>query len=154
MDHRATGHPLNILDFGLLDATNASRGWGGGNPEPMVVGATATSRSYMLGAMHSGRWAVVVGKAQLAGLPCAFNVTVTLRPAATLPPQPQRTPYRPAAPLELARRWYAGDFHVHSRESGDAYLSASLDEIATFGRASGLDFVHISDHNTVSQVSA
>jgi hypothetical protein len=43
-------------------------------------------------------------------------------------------------------RWYAGDFHVHSRESGDA--RPDLDEIAAFARSRGLDFVVISDHNT------
>jgi len=42
-----------------------------------------------------------------------------------------------------------GDLHVHSRESGDA--SASFDEIVTLARARGLDFVVLSDHNTVAQ---
>lgn len=46
--------------------------------------------------------------------------------------------------------WYAGDFHVHSRESGDAYANASADEIALFAATQGLDFVHFSDHNTPS----
>jgi hypothetical protein len=54
------------------------------------------------------------------------------------------------AALSTEARWYAGDFHVHSRESGDAH--PSLDEIATYAEMQGLDFVMISDHNTVSQL--
>ena len=151
----------NILDFGLADcaATSAgfpSVGWGGGNGENLTVGALATSRSYLLppgGALVTGcNFSVVVGKARIAVPPGSYEITVALRDAPTLAPQPQRRPYSPAAPLEVpgALTWYSGDFHVHSRESGDAFASASLDEIAAFSRSVGLDFVHVSDHNTVT----
>src|SRR5690606_32228458 len=46
-------------------------------------------------------------------------------------------------------RWYKGDFHVHSTESGDA--RASFDMIRDLARARGLDFVNLSDHNTITQ---
>jgi hypothetical protein len=97
-------------------------------------------------------FSVAVGKARIAVPPGSFEITVTLRDAPTLAPQPQRRSYVPAAPLEVpsALKWFSGDFHVHSCESGDAFASASLDEIADFSRSVGLDFVHISDHNTVS----
>ena len=133
------------------------RGWGGGNLEPAVVGERATSRSYLLGPMLEGNWSVVVGKPRIAVPPGRYNITVELRDTPTLSPQTERQPYTPVVALKgpsagQALEWWAGDFHTHSRESGDAFHSASLDEMATFARERGLDFVHISDHNTVSAV--
>ncbi|MCB9656091.1 MAG: CehA/McbA family metallohydrolase [Sandaracinaceae bacterium] len=137
----------NILDFGLEDP-NGFRGWGGGNTEPAVVGLDRASRSYVPGPIPAGTWRVVVGKAQVNVLPAQYTLQVILRTAAetTLAAQPERAPYEDPGALAVGRRFYAGDFHVHSRESGDAH--PTLDEIATVARANGLDFVVITDHNT------
>jgi MYXO-CTERM domain-containing protein len=138
----------NILDWGLLDA-NGFRGWGGGNTEPAIVGLEAASRSYWPGPIE-GEWMVVIGKAKIAEPPGHYRVEITFRTTATLAAMPERRPYAPVAALESTARWYAGDFHVHSRESGDA--QPTLDEIAVFARGRGLDFVMLSEHNTVSQL--
>lgn len=138
----------DILDWGL-DDPSGFRGWGGGNTEPAIVNELAASRSYLAGPMSPGKWRVVIGKAKIAGGSADYHVVVTLRDTATLPPD-GRTPYSPAKALSEERRYYAGDLHVHSRESGDA--SPSVDEICTFARSQGLDFVELSDHNTVSQL--
>jgi MYXO-CTERM domain-containing protein len=138
----------NILDWGLEDP-GGFRGWGGGNSEAAVVGVDAASRSYVAGPIAAGTWFVVVGKAKIVEEPARYHVEVVLRDVATLTPQPERAPYEPAI-LSSEARWYAGDFHVHSRESGDA--RPPLDEIAEFGRGRGLDFVEISDHNTNTQL--
>lgn len=139
----------NILDWGLW-GPDGFRGWGGGNTEPVVITDRAASRSYLPGPVGAGRWEVVVGKAKLVEAPARYRVELTFRDSPTLPPQPERRPYSPAPALETGWRWYAGDFHVHSRESGDA--RPSLDTIATFARSRGLDFVELSDHNTISHV--
>ncbi len=139
------GSAENILDFGLEDA-HGFRGWGGGNSEPAVVGLDRASRSYVPGPIDAGTWRVVVGKAKLVQLPAGYHVEVELRYASTLAAQPERSPYQDPGPLRTSAGWYAGDFHVHSRESGDA--SATLDQIATLATSRGLDFVAITDHNT------
>jgi hypothetical protein len=82
--------------------------------------------------------------------PARYHIEIVLRTAPTLPAQPERRPYAHVPALATGPRWYAGDFHVHSRESGDA--SPTLDEVATFARGRGLDFVELSEHNTVSQL--
>ncbi len=138
----------NILDWGL-DSPDGFRGWGGGNAEPAVVGVDAASRSYLAGPIPAGTWKVVVGKAKIVETPASYAVRVTLRTQSTLAPQPERTPYVPAPALETGWRWYAGDLHVHSRESGDA--SPSIDAVAAEAAARGLDFVVLSDHNTTAQ---
>ena len=137
----------NVLDWGLRDPERF-RGWGGGNTEPAVVGVEAASRSYLAGPIAEGEWAVLVGQAKIAEPPGRYRIEIFFRTTPTLAPQTERMEYAPAAPLELAPRWYAGDFHVHSLESGDA--RPTLDEIADFAEMRGLDFVELSEHNTTS----
>lgn len=142
--------PTNILDWGLLEPSGAFRGYGGGNTEPAIIGVDRASRSYLTGPIAAGKWQIHIGKAKIVEAPAHYKIEVHLRDAPTLPPQPERAPYKPSAALSKGPRWYAGDFHVHSRESGDA--RPPLDEIAVFARSRGLDFVEISDHNTISQL--
>lgn len=139
----------NILDFGL-DDPRGYRGWGGGTEEPAIVAEQAASRAYVPGPLWPGSWRVVIGKAKLVSSPAVYHLEIVLREKPTLAPQPERRPYRAVSPLAAGRRYYAGDFHVHSRESTDA--RPSLEQITRFARQRGLDFVEISDHNTVTQL--
>jgi hypothetical protein len=139
----------NILDWGLYDP-NGFRGGGGGNSEPIIVSPAAASRSYLTGSITPGTWRVVIGKAKLVTEPAPYHIVVTLRDVSTLPDQPEREQYVDPGVIVSGERWYAGDFHVHSKESGDA--RPPLDEIVTFAKGRGLDFVELSDHNTVSQL--
>ncbi len=139
----------NVLDFGVWDPERF-RGYGGGNTEPFIVGEHASSRSYLTGPIPAGTWQVLVGKAKVVNTPARYRLEIHLRTLATLAPQPERAGYVKAPALENTARWYAGDFHVHSKESGDA--RPPLDEIATFARGRGLDFVVVTDHNTTSHL--
>ncbi len=139
----------NILDWGLRDPERV-RGWGGGNEEPAIVGTEAASRSYLRGAIQPGVWAVLIGQALVVESPARYRIEIFFRTAPTLSAQTERSAYAPVAALRSGPAFFAGDFHVHSRESGDA--RPPLDEIADFARSRGLDFVVLSDHNTLSQL--
>jgi hypothetical protein len=141
------GSDAVILDWGVW-SPEGFRGWGGGLTDPAVIGEAESSRGYLPGPITPGTWTLVIGKARLAGGPARYVADVTFRDAATLAPVPRA----PFAPVVVARgaRWYAGDLHVHSEESGDA--SARLDEIVELARQRGLDFVVVTDHNTVSHL--
>ncbi|CAN5402433.1 hypothetical protein BH09MYX1_BH09MYX1_13100 [soil metagenome] len=138
----------NILDWGVYDQAG-NRGWGGGNSENVVINANAASRSYVPGPITAGEWKVVVGKARIVNLPGTYKIVITFRDVATLPPQ-TRTPYVAVPAIKKGPAWYAGDFHAHSRESGDA--KPTLDEMVQTAKTKGLDFVEISDHNVVTQL--
>jgi hypothetical protein len=140
----------NILDWGLEAPGGVFRGWGGGNTEDAVVNIAAASRSYIPGPIPAGKWRVVVGKAKIAVTPATFSVQVTLRDTTTLAAQPERAPYQPTPALSKEARWYAGDFHVHSIQSGDA--KATFQQIVELSQNIGLDFVMLSDHNTNAQL--
>ncbi len=138
------GSDSDVLDWGLEDP-NGFRGWGGGNGEPAIVTATSASRSYRPGEITPGTWRVIVGKALIDSDPATYDIEVVMRDVETLAAQPERAPYVEAEALETGARWYAGDLHVHSEQSGDA--APGLDEIADFAKGRGLDFVALSDHN-------
>jgi hypothetical protein len=142
------GSTVNILDWGL-DDPDGYRGWGGGTTEPAVVGETAASRAYVPGPIKPGRWRVVVGKAKVVASPALYHVEIDLRTAPTLEPVP-RKPYRIAGPRVTGLRYYAGDFHVHSRESTDA--KPTLDANVALAKQRGLEFIEMSDHNTITQL--
>lgn len=138
----------NILDFGL-DDPNGYRGWGGGTTEPAIVGVNAASRAYVPGPIPAGKWRVVVGKAKLVESPARYHVEVELRTSPTLAPV-SRSRYVPPPARKVETRYYAGDLHVHSRESTDA--SATLEENVALAKQVGLEWIAISDHNTITQL--
>ncbi len=136
----------NILDWGL-DDPNGFRGWGGGNSQPAIVGVEAASRSYIPGPIPAGTWEVVIGKARIDEVPAEYEITILLRTEATLEPQPN-DPYEDPGVLNPEAGWYAGDLHVHTRESGDS--QALMEESLDYPRDVGLDFIMLSEHNTNS----
>ncbi len=137
----------SILDWGVWDGSGF-RGWSGGLVDPIVIGEESASRGYLPGPIEPGTWTIVIGKARLEDPPVGYEIEVEYRDEATLEPR-EREPFE-AVVLDDDARWYRGDFHVHSLESGDA--TAELEEIVELARERGLDFVVVTDHNTVSQV--
>jgi len=136
-----------ILDWGVWAPDGSYRGWGGGNTEDAIIGVDQSSRSYLPGPIAPGTWTVSIGKALLDATGGHYSIDVVCRDNATLQVLP-KAPYSPVV-LNPERRWYKGDFHVHSVQSGDA--GASFDQIATLAKTQGLDFVNLSDHNTYAQ---
>ncbi len=43
--------------------------------------------------------------------------------------------------------WYRGDFHAHTKFSDGVH---SPDELVEVARAEGLDFITVTDHNTIN----
>lgn len=141
------GSDFVILDWGVW-SPEGFRGWGGGLTDDAIIGVDQSSRGYLAGPISAGTWTVMVGKAKLEPTGARYAIDVTCRDDATLTVRPT-APFQPVV-LSTERRWYKGDFHVHSEQSGDA--TATLDEIVALARNRGLDFVNLSDHNTSSQL--
>ena len=66
-------------------------------------------------------------------------------PPPPLPPGERRPPGQ--LPARPGRRWLAGDLHTHTVHSDGAQTVA---ELSRFAAGLGLDFVAVTDHNTVS----
>ena len=143
-----------VIDLGCMGAAGW-RGWSGGAKSRFVITAEAASGGYLPGDLEEGEWAVVLG---LHKVP-AEGVTVRLEihTPATGPVEPEPAAPRPvrgprpgelrAFPAPPGMRWYAGDFHAHTLHSDG---SLSIRQLAARAAGAGLDFLAVTDHNTVS----
>jgi hypothetical protein len=116
-----------IIDVGLSDPLQV-RGWSGSTKYDLKVGLDDATPGYLKGDIVPGEWAVLLGVYVIGEGGAEINATITL-----------------SGPKY---RWLQGDLHLHTVHSDGAYTLADLDRIA---RGVGLDFVALTDHNTVSQ---
>lgn len=138
--------PAVILDWGVW-SPSGFRGWGGGLNEDAVIGIDQSSRGYLPGAIAAGTWTLALGKAQLASGTGHYSVDITCSATQSLPVL-AKAAYQPIV-IATGKRWYKGDFHVHSLQSGDSM--APLQSDIDLAHSRGLDFINLSDHNTVAQ---
>ncbi|MBE1874928.1 CehA/McbA family metallohydrolase [Myceligenerans pegani] len=131
------------------------RGWSGAARDGFVIRPTRATPGYEPGALPDGGWAVVLGLHSVTSDPIPVTVTVvTDDDAADVEPEPPAPP-RPTNPRASERglpapaglTWYAGDLHAHSTHSDG---SLSLHELTAAAATRGLDFLAVTDHNTVS----
>ncbi len=144
--------PDAVVDLGC-EGPAGWRGWSGGARSGFVVAADVATPGYLPGPLEPGEWAVVLG---LHLLPHGWaEVTLEISWPATRLPEPEPVAQVQDRPRGSARRlpapagmtWWAGDLHAHTRHSDG---SLSVDELAGTAVSSGLDFLAVTDHNTVS----
>jgi hypothetical protein len=138
------------LDLGVFDPAGF-RGWSGGARSGFVITPAAATPGYLPGELPAGEWRVVLGLYRVPAGGVDFTLEVRLGvaappPAPPLPPLPERPPRR-ALPAAPGRRWLAGDLHAHTVHSDG---SLTVDQLAGLARGRGLDFLAVTDHNTVS----
>jgi len=144
-----------VLDLGC-EAPQAFRGWSGGAREEFVITRGAATPGYLAGELEAGTWHVVLGLHRIppGGLEYEVVAQVFAGAAASVRPQPERAdpprPHRPPGrelPSVEGLVWRAGDFHAHTVHSDGAL---TVPELACLAAERGLDFVAVTDHNTVS----
>jgi hypothetical protein len=143
-----------VLDLGCLD-TAGFRGWSGGARESFVITDGAATPGYLPGPLPAGPWRVMVGLHQLPA-DVRYRIAVDwaasgdhgwLAEPADPPPAPAGRPARRSLPARPGCRWLAGDLHAHTVHSDGALTVPELAELAV---RRGLDFIAVTDHNTVS----
>lgn len=141
-----------VLDLGCFGPAGF-RGWSGGARTRFTIDAHRATPGYLPGPLESGTWQVVLGLHQVRSAGVAYEVTVELSAgsgASTEPdPLPNAQPRRQRrqVPAQPGMRWLAGDLHCHTVHS-DGVLSVG--EVAALAAGAGLDFLAVTDHNTVS----
>ncbi|HEY5985338.1 MAG TPA: CehA/McbA family metallohydrolase, partial [Streptosporangiaceae bacterium] len=146
-----------VLDLGCL-GPDGFRGWSGSARQSFVITADAATPGYLPGPLEPGTWQVIVGIYRLSPEGAGYELTVEASnspgrlappPAPAAPPAlapGQRAPRRDL-PAHPGRRWLAGDLHTHTVHSDGGETVAGLARLAA-GR--GLDFLAVTDHNTIS----
>jgi len=145
------------IDLGLFDPQRF-RGWSGGNKSRFTVGTADATPSYLPGPLPAGRWRLVLGVPNIRpGVTTHYQAKIYFgRPGET--PSPSTFSDKP---LRDAPGWYRGDLHDHTDHSDGSCLSRAGAKVpcpafVTLEAADrrGLDFVVVSDHNTISQYDA
>lgn len=160
-DGRGAG---TTIDLGLLGPgegfAERFRGWSGGSRRAFTVADTEASPGYLAGPIAAGRWAVLLGIPNVReGETTAYTARIWFnRPRREADPEHGQAP-RFDTPADPGPRWLRGDLHMHSAHSDGScpnqrgqrmpcplYLSAMR------AAAVGLDFIALTEHNTVSHL--
>ncbi|WP_308164728.1 CehA/McbA family metallohydrolase [Nonomuraea sediminis] len=138
-----------VLDLGC-GSPGGFRGWSGGARDEYTITAGWATPGYLPGDIEPGGWQVWLRLHRIPpeGLDYTLDISfdVPERPVAAEPPVGERPPRREIPEID-GMRWYAGDFHSHTVHSDG---SLTIEELAELAKSRGLDFLAVTDHNTVS----
>ena len=143
----------NVVDIGVFDPRGAAvfqghgfRGWSGSDRSEFTIGLADTTPGYLPGPIYAGTWHILLGLYHILPEGCDYRLTIVGQSGEVASPA-QRDLKAPV--LSREARWYRGDLHSHTHHS-DAV--GSLSDLVAAARARGLDFVAVTDHNTVSHL--
>lgn len=123
----------NLLNLAVFDSRGAFRGrWDSPQHfgEWVSIGETHATRGFVAGAVPPGEWTIVLECHAIVTDACSFELHVQ------------------SAVLEGS--WLRGELHAHTNHSDGAL---SPDELVEAAREAGLDFIAVTDHNTVSALA-
>mgnify|MGYP001071093592 CR=1 FL=1 len=148
----------NIVDIGLFDPRGAEfltargfRGWTGTARQGFTIATDEATPGYLPGPVQPGTWHIVLGLYQLAPEGCDYRVVVTMTEGREGREERRREEGRKQGSREAVDGscWYRGDLHAHTWHSDG---SAPLSDLVAAARAQGLDFLAVTDHNTISHL--
>jgi hypothetical protein len=150
------------IDIGLLGpdgfrGQDGFRGWSGGNKRSFTISGTDATPSYLPGPIRSGQWNLLLGIPNIRQDSHAqYTASVRFEREATGQAAAQSGPT-----LRAQAGWYRGDLHMHTAHSDGTCLSRRQQRVpcplfltARTASERGLDFIAITDHNTISHADA
>lgn len=151
------------IDLGLLGpdgfrGQDGFRGWSGGTKRVFTVSATDATPSYLPGAIRPGRWQLLLGLPNVrANARTPYDIKIWFGHTG----DPAWKPDVLNPPLREGSAWYRGDLHMHTAHSDGQCNSQSGKRVSCplfltvqAAVARHLDFIAITDHNTVSHTNA
>lgn len=143
--HRATGRiHANQINVSVDDPEGPRGQWN--FMQRCDLNGVQSSPGMRTANIQAGRWTAIVESHRILGLDTVnYTLTVTLSSAPlTLTASPYQDVRRVAS---LQPGWYRGDLHAHTIHSDGSW---DVPEFTRYMRSHGLDFVTLSDHNTVT----
>ena len=146
-----------VIDLGIWDPERF-RGWSGGTRDRLTISESDASPGYLTGRVVPGRWRVMLGVPNIrAASRSSYTVKVYFDRGAAR----HATAAIADAPIKAGPGWYRGDLHMHDANSDGSCASQSGKKMPcpvfrTVEAAvkAGLDFVAVTDHNTVAHFGA
>jgi hypothetical protein len=148
----------NVIDIGCFDPRGAEflggagfRGWSGSNRRTFTVAHHDATPGYLPGPIQPGAWHIILGLYHIQPAGCDYRIEIRGSGDARAPVETRPLPSSVSLSRSLSPSpaWYRGDLHAHTQHS-DA--TGSLADLAATARMQGLDFVAVTDHNTVSHL--
>jgi hypothetical protein len=151
------------IDLGLLGpdgfrGQDGFRGWSGGSKKLFTVSATDATPSFLPGAIRPGHWTLLLGIPNIRpNVTADYTVKIWFNRAG----DPAWLPAVLNPPLRKEAGWYRGDLHMHGAhsdgsctgQSGSQRVPCPLFLTIEAAIQRGLDFIALSDHNSVSQAN-
>jgi predicted metal-dependent phosphoesterase TrpH len=145
--HRQEKTTLNI---GIHDP-NGFRGQSGSNKDHFTIGPGDATASYIPGAIPPGQWKFLISVSSIRPeLTSHYRVEIRFN-------SPLEDSSFTLTPLETGTRWYRGDLHMHTAHSDGSCVNQSGNHVpcplfltAQMAASRGLDFIAITDHNSVA----
>ncbi len=145
------------IDLGVFDGERF-RGWSGGNKAEFTISETDATPSYLPGAVRAGIWKLVLGVPNIReGVRSEFQAKIYFSRAGAVTSGSSFL----TVPVNTGSGWFRGDLHMHTGHSDGSCKNQSGREVPcpVFKSAEaavnrGLDFIAITDHNTMSQYDA
>jgi predicted metal-dependent phosphoesterase TrpH len=142
------------MDLAILDPQRF-RGASGGNKSHFTISETDATPSYLAGPIPAGQWKLLLAVPNIrAGVVSHYRADISFNNS-------QESHSFANAALSTSVRWYRGDLHMHTAHSDGSCSSQSGKRVpcpvfltAQVAADRGLDFIAVTDHNTVSQYDA
>jgi len=141
----------NVVDIGVFDPRGAAvfrghgfRGWSGSDRSEFTIGLADATPGYLPGPIYAGTWHVILGLYHILPEGCHYRVEIALSEE-----QGSRGAEEQGrgGAVSCGLRWYRGDLQSHTHHSDG---TGGLADLAAAARAQGLDFVAVTEHNTIS----
>lgn len=152
---RYTGkEQYTALDLGLFDPERF-RGWSGGNKDTFMISDTNATPSYLPGPIIPGQWKLIIGVPNIRReVTSQYEAEIFFVRSSSVTSFTNKL-------LRTGPAWYRGDLHMHTAHSDGSCLSQTGRKVpcpvfltAEAATARGLDFIAVTDHNTISQYAA
>ena len=118
---------VNIIDLGLIAPDGSQAGASGSDKLEITIDEVRATPGYQPQRLVPGVWQIIVGayKVEAAGVKVSYEIHT----------------------VEKSLRLLKGDLHVHTLNSDGVH---TVEELAWKAQRNGLDFLAITDHNTMS----
>lgn len=140
------GNLTNLLTFSLFDPER-ERGTAhrGQSEQHFELTATTATPGFLPGPLQHGEWIIVINTNLInPGMEVVYSIDLSVSFDAQPAPPPQS---EPGHTTSRGPGWYRGELHSHTLHSDGSWRA---EDLVAFARQSGLDFITLTDHNTVS----
>jgi len=153
----------NVIDLGLFDprgldfpGTDGFRGWSGSARQEFTITLADATPGYLPGPLPAGEYHLILGLYRIGEAGADYEIIVEaeldengliVSSDKQTAPESQHRAMGPPRLLGEPRYWLCGDLQSHTYHS-DA--NGSLEQLVAKARALKLDFLAVTDHNTIS----